>query len=233
MRVLLIIPAYNEAENLPAVIGDIEAQNRAGAQLDYLIVSDGSTDGTAELCRSRGYHLLELPVNLGLAGCFQTGMRYASLHAYDCAVQFDGDGQHRAADIPGMLAVMQAQRCELVLGSRFLAQKKGVSPRELGSRLLTAAIWLSTGRCVSDPTCGLRLYSRALIERFAWRINYAPEPDTVSFLIKNGASVAEAPVEILERRAGHSYLNAWNAVKYMTRMLLSILLIQNFRSREV
>lgn len=225
-KVLLIIPAYNEAENLPRVVEEIVSQH---AGLDYVIVSDGSTDNTVALCRERGYHYIALPINLGLAGCFQTGMKYAYQKGYGAAIQFDGDGQHRAEDIPALKQKLQEGNFDIVLGSRFLLHKKGASMREIGSRLITAAIRLTTGQMVTDPTCGLRLYSRSVIDSFANRLNYGPEPDTISYLIKNGARIAEVPVKINDRTAGESYLRPAAAVRYMSRMLISILIIQNFR----
>jgi glycosyltransferase involved in cell wall biosynthesis len=234
-NVLLVIPAYNEAENLPKVVENIRRQNLNKNQtepLDYIIVSDGSTDGTEALCRAEGYPYLSLPVNLGLAGCFQAGMKYAYRAGYRYAVQFDGDGQHRAEDIPALLKTMQSGDYDIVLGSRFINKKKDGSMRALGSRLITAAIRMTTGKTVTDPTCGLRMYSRKAIASFANELNYGPEPDTISFLIKNGAKLAETPVVINDRMAGESYLRPWNAIRYMTRMLVSILLIQNFRKRK-
>ena len=226
-EVLLIIPAHNEEESLVEVVRDIEAQEE---KLSYIIVSDGSTDGTVALCRREGYPCIVLPVNLGLAGCFQTGMKYAYREGYQYAVQFDGDGQHRAADVAVLKEKMDEGSYDLVLGSRFLERRKGSSARETGSRLLTAVIRLTTGKTVTDPTCGLRLYSRRAIGDFANRMNYGPEPDTVSYLIKRGYRIAEAAVEIRERQAGQSYLRPLNAAWYMLRMLVSILFVQRFRT---
>ena len=225
-ELLLVIPAYNERENLPAVISDILL---SGEGIDYIVVSDGSTDGTAELCRERGWNYIELPVNLGLAGCFQTGMKYALREGYSSAAQFDGDGQHRAEDVRLLLEKMKEGEYDIVLGSRFLQKKRGGSMRELGSRLISLAIFLSTGKKLTDPTCGLRLYRKTVIEDFALRLNYGPEPDTISYLIRRGCRIAEVAVEVRERRAGESYLRPLNAAKYMARMLISILLIQYFR----
>lgn len=225
-ELLLVIPAYNERENLPDVISDILL---SGEGIDYIVVSDGSTDGTAELCRERGWNYIELPVNLGLAGCFQTGMKYALREGYSYAAQFDGDGQHRAEDVRLLLEKMKEGEYDIVLGSRFLQKKRGGSMRELGSRLISLAIFLSTGKKLTDPTCGLRLYRKTVIEDFALRLNYGPEPDTISYLIRRGCRIAEVAVEVRERRAGESYLRPLNAAKYMARMLISILLIQYFR----
>lgn len=224
--VILIIPAYNEAGNLPRVIENIEAQD---FPMDYVIVSDGSTDGTIALCEEKHYNYVALPTNLGLAGCFQTGMQYAARHGYRYAVQFDGDGQHRAEDIRALYEKMQEGDYDIVLGSRFLDRKKGGSMREIGSRLITAAIRFTTGVHVTDPTCGLRMYSRRMISCFAYRMNYGPEPDTISYLMKNGARITEAPIRINDRLSGESYLRPLTAARYMARMLVSILLVQGAR----
>ena len=175
-------------------------------------------------------HLLDLPVNLGLAGCFQTGMKYAYQKGYRYAIQFDGDGQHRPEFIRTMKAKMD-EGYDIVIGSRFVTEKKDWSLRMVGSRLIGTAIRLTTGARVKDPTSGMRLFSRKMIEEFALNLNYGPEPDTVSFLIRQGAKVAEVQVTIDEREAGESYLKPFTAIHYMVRMLLSILLIQNFRKR--
>lgn len=226
-KVLLVIPAYNEEQNIGKVVEHLE---REFPELDYVVVNDGSRDRTAAICREQGFNLLDLPVNLGLAGCFQAGMKYAYYKGYCYAIQFDGDGQHRPEYIGRMKEKMK-EGFDIVIGSRFIEGKKDWSMRMVGSRLIAAAIRLTTGAKITDPTSGMRLFNRKMIEEFALNLNYGPEPDTVSFLIKQGAKVAEVPVTIDERLAGESYLKPFTAVHYMTRMLLSILLIQNFRKR--
>ena len=226
-KVLLVIPAYNEEKNIEKVVDHLV---RDFPELDYVVVNDGSRDRTARICRENGYNLLDLPVNLGLAGCFQAGMKYAYQKGYRYAIQFDGDGQHRPEFIGPMKEKME-QGFDIVIGSRFIYGKKGWSMRMVGSRLIGAAIRLTTGARITDPTSGMRLFDRRMIEEFALNLNYGPEPDTVSFLIKQGARVAEVPVTIDERLEGESYLKPLTASSYMTRMLLSILLIQNFRKR--
>lgn len=226
-KVLVVIPAYNEEANIEMVVGELE---RDYPQLDYIVVNDGSSDRTAQICRERGYNLLDLTVNLGLAGCFQAGMKYAYMKGYAYAIQFDGDGQHRPEYILPMQEKMR-EGYDIVIGSRFLDGKKDLSMRMVGSRLITAAIRLTTGVHVADPTSGMRMFSREMIKEFALNINYGPEPDTISYLIKQGAKVAEVPVIIEERAGGESYLKPTVAVRYMARILISILLIQNFRKR--
>lgn len=227
-KVLLVIPAFNEEKNIEKVVGPLA---KSFPQLDYVVVNDGSRDSTAVICREKGYNLLDLPVNLGLAGCFQAGMKYAYRKKYAYAIQFDGDGQHRPEFIEAMTKKMD-EGYDIVIGSRFLTGKKDWSVRMIGSRLIAGAILLTTGARLTDPTSGMRLFSRRMIEEFALNLNYGPEPDTVSFLIKQGAKVAEVPVTIDQRLEGESYLRPLTAVHYMARMLMSILLIQNFRKRN-
>lgn len=227
-KVLVIIPAYNEEANIATVVGELEAQF---PQLDYVVVNDGSRDRTAQICRENGYSLLDLPVNLGLAGCFQAGMKYAYRKGYAYAIQLDGDGQHRPEYIEAMRQKMD-EGYEIVIGSRFVEEKKDWSMRMVGSRLIAAAIRLTTGVRITDPTSGMRMFNRDMIREFALNINYGPEPDTVSYLLKQGARVAEVPVHIAERTGGESYLKPLVAVGYMVRILISILLIQNFRHRS-
>ena len=227
-EILLIIPSYNEEKNIEKVVGEL---TESFPQFDYIVVNDGSTDRTAQICREKGYHLLDLPVNLGLAGCFQAGMRYAYQKGYRYAIQFDGDGQHRPQYIMPMKQKMD-EGYDIVIGSRFVDRPKDFSIRMVGSRLLSAAVRLTTGVRVADPTSGMRMFNGRMIGEFALKLNYGPEPDTVSYLIKQGARVAEIPVVIGERLGGESYLKPAVAAKYMMRMLLSILLVQNFRSRS-
>lgn len=226
-KVLLVIPAYNEEKNIERVVGQLE---RDFPGLDYIVVNDGSKDGTAKICRERGYNLLDLPVNLGLAGCFQAGMKYAWKKGYRYAIQFDGDGQHRPEFVEPMRKKMD-EGYDIVIGSRFVTEKKSWSMRMVGSRLIALAIRLTTGAKLCDPTSGMRMFNTKMIGEFALNLNYGPEPDTISFLIKQGARVAEVQVEIDDRLEGESYLKPLVAAKYMARMLISILLIQNFRKR--
>ncbi len=225
MKLLVVIPAYNEQANLAAVV---EHLREACPAADFVVVNDGSTDKTLEICQKHQYPLLNLPVNLGLADAVGTGMKYAWQNGYEAAVQFDADGQHRAEYIGPMLQKLQ-EGYDIVCGSRFINQKKPFTPRMLGSRLISLAIRLTTGKKLSDPTSGMRMYSRRIIGEFATQINHTPEPDTISYLIKKGAKVAEIPVMMTERAAGESYLNSINSVRYMLRMGVSIILVQWFR----
>ena len=223
--ILVIIPAFNEEMNITFVA---ENMIRNHPDLDYVIVNDGSQDRTAEICRRHAYHLLDLPVNLGLAGAFQAGMRYACERGYRYAVQFDGDGQHRAEYIVPMREKMD-EGYDIVIASRFVTEKKPHSMRMLGSRLISGAIFLTTGQKINDPTSGMRMYNEKMIRIFAKKINYAPEPDTLSLLMRHGAKTAEIQAVMDLRTAGVSYLTPFVAASYMVRTLISILFIQRFR----
>lgn len=227
-KLLIVIPAYNEEGSIERVVDDL-IQNYP--QYDYVVVNDGSRDRTAAICRSRGYRLIDLPVNLGLAGAFQTGLRYAAEHGYDCAMQLDADGQHLPRYIAPMLEKLEAG-ADIVIGSRFVTVLKPRTLRMVGSYLISWAIRLTTGQPICDPTSGMRMFNRRLLEEFAQNLNYGPEPDTISYLIKNGAVVKEVQVNMAERTAGESYLNFARSVQYMIKMGLSILLIQWFRKRD-
>lgn len=226
-ELLIVIPAYNEAENIENVVTYI-VENYS--QYDYVVVNDGSKDKTAEICRNNGYELLDLPINLGLAGAFQAGLKYAYDKGYSYAIQFDADGQHRPEFIEAMLWKIK-EGYDIVIGSRFVNVRKSKSLRMLGSRMLTVAIKITTGIRVSDPTSGMRMFSRPMIKEFAQNLNYGPEPDTISYLLKNGAKISEVPVKMEERQFGESYLNFGGSAKYMLKMLISILFVQNFRKR--
>lgn len=227
-KLLIVIPAYNEQDNIVRVVSELS--NRY-PQYDYVVINDGSRDQTANLCREHGFRLIDLPVNLGLAGAFQTGLRYAAENGYDCALQFDADGQHKPEYIQPMMDELE-EGADIVIGSRFLTVKKPKSLRMLGSYLISWAIRLTTGQAICDPTSGMRMFNRRMLEEFALNLNYGPEPDTISYLIKNGAVVKEIQVEMGERVAGSSYLTFTRAAQYMFKMGLSILLIQWFRKRE-
>ncbi len=226
-KTLLIIPAYNEEGSLEATVSSVMSE---APWVNYLVVNDGSKDGTAAVCRRNNYPFLDLPVNLGLAGAFQAGMKYAYRHHYDCAIQFDADGQHLPEYIPLLEEAILDN--DIAIGSRFVDKKKPSSMRMLGSNLIEVAIKLTTGKTIKDPTSGMRAFNARMIEQMAKGLNFGPEPDTVSYLIKRAdAKVVEVPVEMAERTAGESYLNLGNSIKYMLRMTISILFMQVIRKR--
>lgn len=227
-KILLIIPAYNEEANIVRVVDNLIKEY---PQYDYVVVNDGSKDNTARICKNRGFHLVDYPVNLGLAGAFQGGMKYAHEKGYKYAMQYDGDGQHDPRFIGEMLRTADTEDCDIVIGSRFVSEKKPWTARMLGSRLIGACIAVTTGRRLKDPTSGMRLFNRNMISILANQVNFGPEPDTVAFLIRCGAKVKECQVSMNERTAGESYLKFGTSVKYMIRMCMSILFVQWFRKK--
>lgn len=225
VKTLLIIPAYNEEESLKTTIDSL-----SGLDVDIIIVNDGSKDSTVQVCRENCYPFLDLSTNLGLAGAFQAGMKYAYRHNYDCAIQFDADGQHLPEYIEPLIEAIKEN--DIAIGSRFVNEKKPRSMRMLGSNLISVAIRLTTGEKLTDPTSGMRAFNKRMIKQLALGLNFGPEPDTVSYLIKRAdAKVVEVPVKMAERFAGESYLNPWTSVMYMLRMTISILFIQLIRKR--
>lgn len=227
MNTLIVIPAYNEEGNIVRVI---EHLKETLPDYDYVVINDGSSDHTRALCREHGFHLIDQRVNLGLAGTFQCGMKYAEKHGYDAVIQFDGDGQHRPEYIPAM-AEKIVEGNDIVIGSRFVTKKKPNSLRMLGSNLIYFFTWMTTGQKLSDPTSGMRMYGKRIIHVMADQINLNPEPDTISFLMRCGAKTTEIQVEMDERVAGESYLTAWKSIQYMASVCISILFIGAFRKR--
>ena len=225
MKTLIIIPAYNEGENIERVIDRL---NNDFPFYDYVIINDGSQDNTEAICKDRGYNHLSHPVNLGLAAAFQTGMKYALDNGYEAAIQFDGDGQHNPEFIAPMLDKLN-EGFNIVIGSRLVKEKKPLSLRMLGNNMIEVAVFLTTGKIIRDTTSGMRLFDRSMIEILAKKTDMGPEPDTVSLLIKNGAKVAEVQSYMNDRIAGESYLTFTKSIRYMTRMMLSILVLQWFR----
>lgn len=231
MNLLIIIPAYNEAENIERVVNNL-IENYP--QYDYVVVNDGSSDDTRKICAKKGYNFLDLPINVGLAGAIRAGIRYANYHGYDYAVQIDGDGQHDPKYIKDMLEKMRSAQADIVIGSRYKEKKKPHSMRMLGSRIISGAIKLTTGgKNIEDVTSGMRLFNKRMIKNFGYNMHYSPEPDTIAYLLNCGIKIEEIQVEMYERIAGTSYLNLKNSVWYMLKMLFSILVFQWVRSREV
>lgn len=228
-ELLIIIPAYNEALNIARVVDNLIMNY---PQYDYIVVNDGSADETAKICRERGYNLLDLPVNLGLAGAFQAGLKYAYRKGYQYVIQYDGDGQHKAEYIESLLECAK-EGYDVVIGSRFVTEKKPFTARMMGSRLISLLMRITSGIKIKDSTSGMRMFGPRMIRILALNMNYGPEPDTISYLAKCGAKVKEVQVEMDERIAGESYLNFIRSLKYMIQMTVSILFVQAFRKKKL
>lgn len=223
MKCLIIIPAYNEEKSIVGVVEQLKTQF---PQYDYVVVNDGSTDGTRKVCVENDINLLDLPVNLGLAGAIKSGMKYANFYGYDYAVQIDGDGQHQPKYIKDMLECMEKTGADIVIGSRFKTEKKPFTARMIGSQMITYAIKITTGKHIGDVTSGMRLFNKKMIKRFGYEMNYSPEPDTLAYLLRCGVKIEEVQVEMLERSTGTSYLNFGRSIEYMVGRLFSILVFQ-------
>lgn len=230
MKLLIIIPAYNESENIERVVDNIINNY---SEYDYVVVNDGSTDDTRKICARRKYNFLDLPVNVGLSGAIKSGMRYANFYGYDYVVQLDGDGQHDPCYIKDLLEHMEKSGADIVIGSRFKEEKKPVTMRMLGSMLIASAIRVTTkGKRIEDVTSGMRLFNKKMIKRFGYHIHYSPEPDTLAYLLNCNVKIEEVQVTMYERIAGVSYLNFKNSIWYMLKMLFSICIFQWVRIRE-
>ncbi len=221
MKTLVIIPAFNEQDNILSLVQDINSYG-----YDYLVINDCSTDNTEQLLRDHDLNHLDLPINLGIAGVTRVGFKYAKDHDYDCAICIDGDGQHPPKFIHELIDEIENGN-DYVVGSRFVSEKKPWTMRMLGSRILCLLIKLKTGRTVSDPTSGMRALGKKVIDDFAESMNYYAEPDTMCHLISKKYKVKEIQVEMKEREAGVSYFhNPLKSVYYMLSVALSIIFVQ-------
>lgn len=226
MKVLAIIPAYNEEECLADTVAELI---KACPVVDYLVVNDGSKDRTPQICDQLHLNHIDMPINCGLTSGIKAGMKYAYRHGYDATVQFDADGQHIPEAIPRMQKAMQQCDADIVIASRNLAGGGAEGARGAGAKLISALIKCATKQVITDPTSGMRMYNSSMIERFARDFDIAPEPDTISLLIRKGAKVVEIPAQMRERQGGTSYLHSFSAISYMARTCLSLLLFQWFR----
>lgn len=225
LKVLVVIPAYNEALNIEKTVQDIH-QN--APNVDYVVVNDGSKDNTLEVIQKNNFNHIDGFCNLGLFGAVQTGFKLAMKENYDVVIQFDGDGQHSAKYIDAMVKEIENGN-DIVIGSRFVSEKKPFTARMIGSRLIASAIRIVTGKKVMDPTSGYRAYGKACIKDYALDMNNPPEPDTLVYMYRKKRKIKEIQVQMSEREFGESYLNLVNTIKYMSRMMVSIFLIQPFR----
>lgn len=224
MKILLIIPAYNEQENILSTISDIKAN---ADFVDFVVINDCSTDATREILMRSGASYLDLPVNLGIGGGVQTGYRYAREKGYDIAIQFDGDGQHCAAYVQDLIAPIVAGEADFTIGSRFL-KKEGFQSsglRRMGINFLSSLIYFLCGTKIYDVTSGMRAVNRKMIGYFAE--NYAqdyPEPEAILAASMEGARIQEVPVQMRERTGGISSINALKPIYYMIKVSLALMI---------
>lgn len=222
MKVLIIIPAYNEAGNIEKVVDNL-IENYP--QYDYIVVNDCSLDQTQEICLRRGYHFLDQPINLGIGGTVQNGYQYALEHDYDVAIQIDGDGQHDVSYIADMLPKLESGEADIVIGSRFI-EKEGFQSsgaRRVGIAMISMVIKLLTWKRVKDVTSGFRAVNKRFIRIYAkdYPQDY-PEPEAIVAALMYGAKVEEVPVIMHERISGISSINPKKAIYYMIKVILAL-----------
>ena len=221
MKILVIIPAYNEADNIEYVVNNLILNY---PQYDYLVVNDGSTDNTEEICQNNHYNYVTLPTNLGIGGGMQTGYLFAKYHEYDIAVQIDGDGQHNPEYIKlGIDEILNG--ADMVIGSRFI-EKEGFQSsifRRIGINLLSFIIKLLCKKKIYDVTSGFRICNKKMIEFFSH--TYAqdyPEPEAIMSALLNGYKVKEIPVIMNGRIQGESSISSFKSIYYMIKVSISL-----------
>jgi len=222
-RVLIVIPAFNEAGRIRQVIADLR---RHVPEMDIAVIDDGSVDGTAGIAAGAGTIVLSLPFNLGIGGALQTGYIYAARHNYDLAVQFDGDGQHRADQICDLISPIVAGRADMTIGSRMLGRGSYRFPlmRGIGSWLIRLITRIVTGRRISDPTSGFRGTGRRAIEFFSrnYPQAYLDSAEITVWVLRQGMTVAETPVEM--HPAEHSSIGSFLGVIHAVRVCLALII---------
>lgn len=223
MRILVIIPAYNEELNIEKVIDEVTAIG----QVDYLVINDCSTDKTQQILEKQKAVYINMPVNLGIGGGVQTGYIYARDHDYDIAIQMDGDGQHDAQYLSALIQPILENKADFVIGSRFMTKEGFQSSglRRLGINILSSLIKICCGVEVKDVTSGFRAVNRELIKYFSneYAQDY-PEPEAIVAAALNGARIVEVPVKMREREGGVSSISAFKSIYYMIKVSIAIML---------
>ena len=221
MKTLIIIPAFNEQDNIVPLIKDI-----SNYDYDYLVINDCSTDSTPYILDNEKINHIDLPINLGIAGVTQVGFKYAADNDYDCVICVDGDGQHQPSYVSTLINEIE-NGYDYAVGSRFINEKKPKTLRMIGSRIICALIKLKTGKTVTDPTSGMRALGKKVVEEFAESMNFYAEPDALCHLLHKGYNVKEVKVEMKDRETGESYFkNPFKSIYYMVSVILSIIFIQ-------
>lgn len=222
MKKLIIIPAYNESENIEKTITAIK---EFAPDFDYVIINDCSTDQTKEICERNGFNTVNLPINLGIGGAVQTGYRYGYEEGYDIAVQVDGDGQHDPKFLETMAEYMESGNLDMVIGSRFINKEgfQSSGARRLGIKYFTILIQMLTKVRITDPTSGLRMVNREIMRMFAYDYpkDY-PEPESVVAVLRRKKKVRELPVVMKARVGGVSSISPKKSIYYMIKVTLAI-----------
>ncbi len=224
MKKIIIIPAYNEEENIERTVNAIQ---KSAQGFDYVIINDCSTDNTRKICEEKEFNIVNLPINLGIGGAVQTGYKYAYENGYDVAVQVDGDGQHDPEFLNTMADYLIEHQVDMVIGSRFI-EKKGFQSsitRRMGIQFFSKLIKVLTGKTITDPTSGLRMIGRNVMEIFSrdYPRDY-PEPESIVAVLRKNMKIEEIPVVMLERQGGVSSISPKKSIYYMVKVTLAILI---------
>lgn len=224
MKVLIIIPAYNEEGSIMDVIENIE---RCYPSADKLVINDSSTDNTKNILKQNNVAFLDLPVNLGIGGGVQAGYIYAYENNYDIAIQMDGDGQHLADELKKIISPIENGMANVVIGSRFIDREGFQSSymRRIGIRFLSGLIKMCTGINIQDVTSGFRAVDKKFIKIFSkeYAQDY-PEPEAIVTVAKLKGKLLEVPVVMRERQAGKSSISIIQSAYYMIKVGLAILI---------
>jgi glycosyltransferase involved in cell wall biosynthesis len=230
VRLLVIIPAFNEQAALGGLLHEIKALPREpGVALETLVVDDGSADRTTQVARAGGARLLRLCKNLGIGGAVQAGLQLAHREGFDFAAQIDGDGQHPPSELHRLIAAATNGAPDLVVGTRYRDGSAGgfrsTAMRRLGSGWLRLLLRVVTRLRVTDPTSGFRLYGARALALFAETYPYDfPEPESLAMARAARLKVIEVPVAMRERQGGHSSISASASVYYMLKVTIAVVL---------
>jgi glycosyltransferase involved in cell wall biosynthesis len=227
VRLLLIIPAYNEQEALGGLLAEIRALPPLGVELSVVVVDDGSADQTADVAHREGARVVRLCRNLGIGGAVQSGLRLAHREQFDFAIQIDGDGQHPPSELARLIEPALAQRADLVVGTRYRDSNnfRSTPLRRLGSWWLRVILRVMLRLRVSDPTSGFRLYGKRALRLFDETYPYDfPEPESLAIARAAGLTVTEVPVTMRERQGGTSSIVGFDSIYYMIKVTIAVLL---------
>jgi len=222
-RPLVVIPALNEGSRIAGVV---ERLRRAAADIDVLVINDGSTDDTAARARAAGARVISHPFNLGYGAALQTGYKGALREGRSTVVQMDADGQHDPADVPRLLAPLRAGAADVVIGSRFVAASgyRMSAARVAGRTFLQRLLVACGGPRVADPTSGFQALTRPAFA-FCCADFYPsdfPDVDVLLLLHRRGLRILEVPVTMAPSPPDRAPMHAGlRAVYYPYKMLLS------------
>lgn len=239
MKVILIIPAYNEEANILKVYNTIKEYNEKNEnKLDYIVINDASTDSTLEILKENNINHIDLVQNLGIGGAVQTGYKYAYQNDYDIAIQFDGDGQHDINYVKKICEPIINKEVDMCIGTRYLdkssSEFQSTFMRRFGKNIISVLIKLFCKRQITDPTSGFRAVNKEVIKIFAknYPIEY-PEPESTMELLINNYNIVEVPVSMNERQGGKSSINVWKSADYMIKVSLALIIDSlNFKKEK-